>query len=48
MEKEKRDIICYQEKFKELHCRMYENKYPQIDDLVYVSYIFIYKDNLLN
>lgn len=47
MEDEKGDIIFNQEQFKKLHCRMYENKYPQIDDLVYVSYIFIYKDNLL-
>ena len=28
-----------QEQFKKLHCRMYENKYPKENELVYVSYI---------
>ena len=25
------------EEFKKLHCRMYENKYPKVEDLVYVT-----------
>lgn len=32
-----------QEQFKKLHCRMYENKYPKENELVYVSYINFYK-----
>ena len=26
-----------QEQFRQLHCRMYENKFPKENDLVYVS-----------
>ena len=29
-----------QEQFKKLHCRMYENKFPKENDLVFVSLNF--------
>ena len=29
------------EEFKKLHCRMYENKFPKVEDLVYVKIKYI-------
>ena len=39
MIEEENEIDQSQEQFKKLHFRMYENKYPEKDDLVYVSKI---------
>jgi hypothetical protein len=35
------DDLNNQEQFRKLHFRMYENKYPKENDLVYVNNIYI-------
>lgn len=39
MSEEEQEIDQNQEQFKKLHFRIYKNKYPERDELVYVSII---------
>ena len=40
-------IDLEQEQYKKMHFRMYENKYPKKNDIVYVSIFHFFNFNLL-